>query len=386
MPAIVGLALFYVTVLVGSGSRLPFIPVWFQAQGLSGAQMAIILAAPLFAQAVTGPALALWADSFRLRRTPLIWIAAGSTAAFGLLGLVHGFWFWLIAWFVGSSLAAAFSPLTDVIALRRSRLEGFAYAWPRGIGSAGYILGNVAMGVVLQHAPPVAVLVWTLVAMSLTTLGARFLLPPDPVHDGGHRLSLGDLFGGLTGLFKSPLFLLLLASSGLIQASHGFYYSFSTLVWRHQGLGGWSGWLWGCGVSAEIVFMWFMEPWRRRAGPELMLVIGGCGACLRWIALAFSPPLWLLFPIQALHALSFTATFLATLRLTEQLSPPQSASPAQMLNAAISYGLLTGLATLASGPLFDAFGAAGYWAMVAVAGFGLAGAIGLALRLRQRVA
>jgi PPP family 3-phenylpropionic acid transporter len=129
-----------------------------------------------------------------------------------------------------------------------------------------------------------------------------------------------------------------------------------------------------------------MEPWRRRAGPELMLVIGGCGACLRWIALAFSPPLWLLFPIQALHALSFTATFLATLRLTEQLSPPQSASPAQMLNAAISYGLLTGLATLASGPLFDAFGAAGYWAMVAVAGFGLAGAIGLALRLRQRVA
>jgi PPP family 3-phenylpropionic acid transporter len=92
MPAIVGLALLYVTILVGSGSRLPFIPVWFQAQGLSGAQMAAIMAAPLFAQAVTGPALALWADSFRLRRTPLIWIAGGSTAAFGLLGLVHGFW------------------------------------------------------------------------------------------------------------------------------------------------------------------------------------------------------------------------------------------------------------------------------------------------------
>jgi PPP family 3-phenylpropionic acid transporter len=242
------------------------------------------------------------------------------------------------------------------------------------------------MGVVLQHAPPAAVLIWTLVASSLTTLGARFLLPADPVHDGGHRLSLGDLLSGLTGLFKNRLFMLLLISSGLIQASHGFYYGFSTLVWRHQGLGGWSGWLWGCGVSVEIVFMWFMEPWRRRAGPELMLVIGGCGACLRWIALAFSPPLWLLFPIQALHALSFTATFLATLRLIEQLSPPRSASSAQMLNAAISYGLLTGLATLASGPLFDALGAAGYWAMAAIAGLGLAAAIGLALRLRQRVA
>ena len=386
MPAIVGLALFYVTVFVGSGSRLPFIPVWFQAQGLSGAQMALIMAAPLFAQAVTGPAMALWADSFRLRRTPLIWLAAGSTAAFGLLGLVHGFWGLLIAWFVGSTLASAFSPLADVIALRRSRIEGFPYAWPRGIGSAGYIFGNVAMGVVLQHAAPVAVLVWTLAATSCTMVGARFLLPPDPVHDGGRRLSLADLFGGLTALFRRPLFMLLIAASGLIQASHGFYYSFSTLIWRHQGLSAWSGWLWGFGVTVEVVFMWFMEPWRRRAGPELMLVIGGCGACLRWTALAFSPPLWLLFPIQALHALSFTATFLATLRLIEQLSPPQSASPAQMLNAAVSSGLLTGLATLAAGPLFDAFGASGYWAMVAVAGVGLAGAIALASSLRQRLA
>jgi PPP family 3-phenylpropionic acid transporter len=386
MPVVAGLALFYVTIFVGSGARLPFMPVWFQAQGLSGAQLATILAVPLFAQTVTGPAMALWADSFRLRRTPMIWIAAGSTAAFALLGLTHGFWAWLIAWFVGSTLASAFSPLTDVIALRRSRLEGFAYAWPRGIGSAGYIFGNIAMGVVLQHAPPASVLIWTIAAMVLTCVGARFLLPPDPVHDAGHRLAPADLFDGLTDLFRRPLFMLLIASSGLIQASHGFYYGFSTLVWRHQGLGGWSGWLWGFGVGVEVVFMWFMEPWRRRAGPELMLVIGGCGACLRWIALAFSPPLWLLFPIQGLHALSFTATFLATLRLIEQLGPPQSASPAQMLNAAVSGGLLTGLATLASGPLFDAFGASGYWTMVAVAGVGLGGAVMLASAMRRKLA
>ena len=120
--------------------------------------------------------------------------------------------------------------------------------------------------------------------------------------------------------------------------------------------------------------MWFMEPWRLRLGPERLLVLGGAGAIVRWSALALSPPLWLLFPIQGLHALSFTATFLATLRLIERLAPAEDASAAQTLNAALAYGLFTGLATLAAGPLFDTLGVGGYWPMTALAALGLASA------------
>ena len=121
--------------------------------------------------------------------------------------------------------------------------------------------------------------------------------------------------------------------------------------------------------------MWFMEPWRRRVGPERLLALGGLGAVVRWSALAMSPPLWLLFGIQGLHALSFTATFLATLRLIERFAPAEDASAAQTLNAALAYGLFTGLATLAAGPLFDAFGAYGYWPMTALAVLGVGGAL-----------
>ncbi len=106
---------------------------------------------------------------------------------------------------------------------------------------------------------------------------------------------------------------------------------------------------------------------------------------MRWIALSFSPPLWLLFPIQALHALSFTATYFGALRLMEQLSPPKAASAAQTLNSAVSGGVLIGLATIVSGPLFDALGARGYLVMAAIAGTGVALAVGLtrALALRR---
>ena len=381
MPAVVGLGLYYAAVLIGSGASLPFMPVWFRAQGLSGAQMTIIFALPMFARTVAGPGLAIWADSFRLRRTPMIWLAAGAAVSYASLSLLHGFWWWLVAWFLGSTMLGVLSPLTDVIALRRARQDGFAYSVPRGVGSAAYICGNVAMGVILLRAPPVAVLVWAVSAAALAAIGAWLWLPADPVHDGTAALERRDLIRGLGGLFRQPVFLLAIASVGLIQASHGFYYSFSTLVWRRQGVPeGWIGLLWGFGVGAEVLFLWLLEPWRRRVPPERLLVIGGLGAMVRWTAFAFQPGLVLLFPLQALHALSFTATFLASLRLVERLSPPESASAAQTLNSSISGGLLTGLATIASGPLFDAWGAKGYLAMTLLAGMGVAGGVRLAMR------
>jgi PPP family 3-phenylpropionic acid transporter len=169
-----------------------------------------------------------------------------------------------------------------------------------------------------------------------------------------------------------------LVSAGLIQSAHAFYYGFSTLAWKQQGIAeNLTGVLWATGVTAEIAFMWFLEPWRRRIGPRNLLMLGGVAAVLRWSALAFSPPLWALFPLQALHALSHAATFFASLLLVEQLSTQRNASAAQALNSALSGGVLSGLATMASGPLFDRFGALGYLLMSAMSAAGLIGALRL---------
>ena len=67
MPVVLRLGLFYAAFFVGSGASLPFMPVWFRAQGLSGAQMTVILAMPMFARTVAGPALARRGDA-ALRR------------------------------------------------------------------------------------------------------------------------------------------------------------------------------------------------------------------------------------------------------------------------------------------------------------------------------
>jgi PPP family 3-phenylpropionic acid transporter len=374
----VRLGLFYGAIFIGTGVSSPYLPVWFTDHGLSGAQIGLILSLPMLARAFTAPLLAVWADSFKLRRTALVVLSLAVMALYALMALPGGFAWWMVVWFAASSMFTTLSPLTDVIVLRRARLDGFNYGWPRGIGSAAFIVGNVGMGALLTRGSSDIVLVWMVAAVALSALAARFLLPPDPVHEEGERPVLADRMAGLGGLLRDPAFMTAAISAGLIQSAHAFYYSFSTLAWKQQGISeATTGVLWAVGVTAEIGFLWFMEPWRRRVGPRNLLVLGGAAAVVRWTALAVSPPLWMLFPLQALHTLSYAATFMASLQLVERLSTPRNASAAQALNSALSGGVLAGLATIASGWLFDRVGAHGYLLMSVMCAVGLAGAIRL---------
>lgn len=352
--------------------------MWFAHHGLSGGEIGLILSLPMLARAFTAPLLAVWADSFRLRRTALIVMSLGVAAGYAAMTLPLGFAGWAVLWFAAWSMFATLSPLTDVLVLNRARRDGFNFGWPRGIGSAAFIFATVAMGWMLARGSPDLVLVWIIGAAALAAVAARYLLPPDPVHEEGSLSSLRERMAGLGGLFRDPAFMTAVLAAGLIQSGHAFYYGFSTLAWKQQGVPeSVVGLLWGVGVAAEVAFLWFLEPWRRRAGPRRLLVLGGLAAILRWTAFSFAPPLWLLFPLQSLHALSYAATFLGSLQVVERLSTPRNASAAQALNSALSGGVLLGVATMASGPLFERFGAQGYWLMSAMALAGLLGAVRL---------
>jgi PPP family 3-phenylpropionic acid transporter len=374
MPLTVRLGLFYGAIFIGSGVSSPYLPVWFAHHGMSGSRIGLILSLPMLARVVSAPLLAVWADSFKLRRTALMILSLAVTAAYALMALPWGFAWQAVVWFAASSMFTTIAPLADVIALRRARVDGFNYGWPRGIGSAAFIVGNLGMGFLLIRGSPELVLVWMVAAIAATSLAARVLLPPDPVHEEGHAAEFSDRMAGLSGLLRDPVFMTAVVSAGLIQSAHAFYYGFSTLAWKRQGIPeDMSGILWATGVTAEIGFLWFMEPWRRRIGPRNLLALGGLGAVVRWTALAFSPPLWALFPLQILHALSYAATFIASLLLVEQLSTPRNASAAQAINSALSGGVLSGIATLLSGWLFDRAGVHGYLLMSAMCAAGMVG-------------
>ncbi len=384
-PAALGVGLVFAALFISTGVSAPYMGLWLQSVGMTAPAIAAILCAPLLARVASGPLIALWADAFTLRRTSVMVLSALAGALFLCLAHASGFWPLLALWSVAATFLAACAPLVDVIALKAAAEGGFPYAVPRGLGSVAYVVGNIAGGALLARFGPKVVVIWISAWGLAASLAARWLLPASAVAPGaaGRRSSERGL-RQIQGLLRLPGFLLLIVSAGLIQASHGFYYSFSTLLWRREGLGpGVIGLLWGLGVAVEVGFLWCGEGWRRRIGPERLLILGGLGAVARWAAFAASPPLILLIPLQALHALSFTSTFIASLQLVERLSPAQSASAAQSLNAALYSGLFIGLSTLASGLLYDRLGSGGYAAMAALALLGTAGAVRLE-RLRIR--
>lgn len=291
MSSAVRLGLCYSAIFVGTGAAAPYMPVWFADQGLSGAQIGLILSLPMLARVVTAPALAVWADSFVLRRTPLILLSLATAVGYLLMAAPFGFLWWLAVWFVAASAFSTLSPLADVIVLARARIEGFNYGWPRGIGSAAFIVANVSAGALLVATSSDVVLLWIVAAALASAATARLLLPKDPVLEHGGVAKLRERLAGVGALLRDRLFLLAVLSVGLIQSAHAFYYGFSALAWKAQGIPEHlTGVLWGVGVAVEIAFMWFLEPWRRRIGPRRLLVIGGLAALVRWTAYAFAPP------------------------------------------------------------------------------------------------
>jgi MFS transporter, PPP family, 3-phenylpropionic acid transporter len=385
MTAAQRMALQYVLLFGASGVSLPFAGLWFRSQGLSGAQIGVLLAAPMLGRLVTGPLLAVWADGFRTRRVPIAFLGLVMAVGYGGAGLVEGFAGWAVCWFVGATAAAALIPLTDVMTLRLAAREGFSFSLPRGCGSAAFVAANIGMGALLLRAPVDVVIVWITAAALGIALIAAVVLPPEPVAEAGPAPGL-ERFRGLGRLAVDPVFMTAIFAVGAVQAAHAFQYGFSAILWKTQGISeAVTGQLWAFGVVVEIALMWLFEPWRRRVGigPWSLLMAGSAMAVLRWSAMAFAPPLWLLWPLQALHALTFAATFLAGVQIVERLAPRDSQTAAQTLSSVVSAGVLIGLATAASGPLYDRYGAGGYWAMAAMAAAGLLAAIPLRRQLAR---
>jgi MFS transporter, PPP family, 3-phenylpropionic acid transporter len=366
-------ALHYILLFGATGVSLPFAGLWFQSQGLSGAEIGTLLAAPMLARLVTGPMLAVWADGFALRRTAIAILSLVAALGYGAAGLVEGFALWLPLWFIGATAAAAVIPLADVLTLRGAAREGFTFAAPRSAGSLAFVAANVGMGALLLRASPDVIIAWIAAACLIGAVVALTVLPAERVREGAAP-PRRERYRGLGALVADPVFMTAILAVGAIQATHAFLYGFSAIEWKARGIPeSITGLLWGFSVVVEVLFMWIVEPWRRRRGigPWLLLMIGGGAAVVRWVALAFMPPLWLLWPLQALHALSFAATFLAGLQIVERLAPPANQTAAQTLLSALSSGVLIGLATLMAGPLYDAYGALGYLAMAVLAGLGL---------------
>ncbi|MCL4768660.1 MAG: MFS transporter [Hyphomicrobiaceae bacterium] len=372
------LSLFFAALFVVYGIQLPFFPVWLDWRGLSAAEIGVVTAAPLFLRLLVGPAAAFLADRSGDRRRAVVIASACGFAAVLALSRSHALPVILLFTAVFLVGAQTTGPIGEAIALSGVRETGADYGRMRLWGSLSFVAATFAGGALVGQlgAPSV---IWMLAASMGALLAAAWLLPPPrPAGEGtapdGPRGRLTP--GQVMQVAGSGDFLLFVLAAGLVQSSHAVFYAFGVLHWQAQGISSTTiGVLWSIGVLFEVMLFAGAGRLVHSVGPLGFILAGGVAAVVRWGAMAFDPPLAVLLPLQALHALTFGATHLGAMHYIHRTVPLEQAGTAQALLAAVTGGIGMGAATLLAGLLYGPFGGSSYLAMAAIAGAGTAAAL-----------
>jgi PPP family 3-phenylpropionic acid transporter len=352
-----------------TGVILVFLPRWLEVErGLSGAEIGAVLSLAQIARVVTGPLVAAWTDSVADRSVPLRIVAIAALLAYAAFFFAHGFWPLLLLGFVALSMTQSLTPLIEAATLRATQTGRISYGAARGIGSVAFIAANVLGGFIVARFGVGAVVVWVLTGLVTVILSSWLALPNDPPQHAHAKTERGS---SIAALLRNRRYLMLIVACGLIQSAHAFYYGFSTLVWRGQGVSAeLVGLLWAFGVAVEVAFLWSLPAIEKRISPEALIIVGAVGAVGRWVCMGFAPLGLVLWPLQALHALSFAAAHVGAMRLLFRETPEHAHAMGQTLYAVLTGGILMGACTLLSGMLYDLGGAQGYWAMAVIAAVG----------------
>ena len=237
-----------------------------------------------------------------------------------------------------------------------------AYGPVRMWGSISFIVASIGVGYlfdVMAAKDLILLIIGAVFATALVHARRCRRLPPH-AEEGE-----ADVSG--THLLRQHGFVAVLLAASLIQGSHSLYYGFSTISWKAAGIDGVTiGFLWSCGVVAEIVLFAMSGRLPPAIGPLTLMGIGATAATIRWTAMAFDPPGWILPALQAMHGISFGATHLGTIGYLANAAPRRLGATAQgylYVVMSVVLALMLGL----SGFLFGAFGEMGYLAMAVVA-------------------
>lgn len=378
------LAILYVALFVPSGVHLPYFPLWLEMQAFSPGEIAVILSLPMFVRIAAGPLVSAYADRAR-DRVPVLVASAALSAL-----LCAGYFLpptYLLVLFVSVALGVAWAPhtpLSDSIALSGVRRYGIDYASVRVWGSIAFLVTNVVAGFVLARAGAGTVPVLMLAGFCAIVVTAWFL--PRLGRPRVAAPTAAEALPGAAFALRDPYFLLIIMAAALSQASHAFAYAFGSIYWKSVGIGeGWVGLLWGFSVLAEVLMFVVFRRVFAATSPALLLIVAGAGAVLRWV---LYPLVWPagagvagFFAVQALHAFSFSLAFLGMQRMFTQSVPEERMGAAQ--GAAFFLNMATmALFTLASGPLYAAFGPYGFFVMAGVSAASI-GCAALALAYPQ---
>ena len=345
LPLLYGLTFLYV------GAHANFLPLWLREAGwsepqigwLDGLKYACVLVFPL-----------LWGRVIDRRGEAigvLRMVAFGSLVAFLPLLFTSGFWPVIIAMTIWAAFRTAVIPTLDAITLSRIRRVGGEYGRYRSWGSAGFILGSLGLGLIVD-ATDRDIIPWSLAVILAATWLLVVLMRREDPGDNQPRPTLGAIRALLA---RRPVRAVYGAAFASRFAMHGLY-GFLPLHLQDLGVPDWKiPVYWAIGVLSEILLIrnarhLFLGRWSTR----VVLSLCFAAAVIQYALTALTDDPDLLLPIMLLHGVTFGVWYVASMvYLGEQVGHEERAT-AQALFQTASFGLGGTLSAVAAGYLYAA--------------------------------
>lgn len=287
------------------------------------------------------------------KRLLVVQIAA-TLSAFCYLGVfaTTSFWGMLLVLGLMAFFWSASMPLVEATTLSYLGKHSAHYGRIRSWGSIGFIVSVVGLGYAFDY----IAIVWLLWAGLVCEIGILIFSRQIPHTE---VLAHHTDSQSIKQIVLQPRVIALFGACFMMSIAHGPYYTFYSIYLVEHGytksaVGG----LWALGVICEIGVFFLMPSLVRRFGlTRILLVSFGC-AVLRFMLIGWYVDyiVWLLVA-QVLHAATFGAYHAASVGLVHEFFQGRHQSKGQALFGSLTYGAGGMLGGLASGPIWQHYGA-----------------------------
>lgn len=346
------------------GVYLPFWAIWFKHIGVDDSDIGLLLGLGFAVRCLANLVL-----TPRIHKVEHLIPALRGFTLLGLLAcilyIVGGGGLWVLAavTILFNLSAGPIVPISDAIVNHYAKDGHLDYGRTRLWGSIAFIAGSTVVGMLANHYGADIIPWVALSGLAFSQLMAARNPSIMPFDEGSAEQARPALWGVLC----NGAVIKLIVITALLQGSHAAYYGFSSIYWQKIGFSeSMIGYLWSFSVASEV--MVFLVSKRLFSGWSVnnMFSLAAFGVLVRWGLTATLTDQWLMFPVQALHGVTFAAAHLAAIRYIQQ-QPSNHSVALQSLYNAIPLGAVMALLTSMSGWMYGNWGANVFWIMAAMA-------------------
>ncbi len=358
-----GIRALFLAYFTWVGLFSPYLSLYLAAIGLTIAQIGVLMAVPQVLRIVGPPFWGWLADRGGSRVRLLRVSSVGAVLAALLLPLAGDrFAAMMPVLALLFFMTAAQMPIGETIAMHDAGGDAGRYGRIRIWGSAGFIVGVVAMGPVLD-AWGMRSLPWWMAAILVGLVASTWMLRAAPLPKSGPTAMR------VRERLRQPRVQAFFASAFLMLFAHAALYAFLSLYLAQLGYSKTAiGLLWALGVVAEIAVFWVQHRLFSRFGVIPLLGASLWVAALRFALIGLAAE-WLpaLVVAQLLHAVTFGIHHSATVATLQRWFEPAQQARAQALYVMIGYGLGGALGVLAASWVWTAASPPAAFLLAAVA-------------------